>query len=155
MFLPDIRFCSAEHLALILEVDKTSPYPWPDRVIAADLSRGGFTYLGAFSAWDKLLGYAVLGDEDGEALLMNLVVAPQYRRRGVGMQLLAAIAECAAERSFKKLNLRVRISNTSGIALYEAMGFKQRKLCEGYYSNGEAALCMAIRLPLVFEDTES
>lgn len=154
MFLPDIRFCATEHLGQILEVDATSPYPWPVRVIARDLEKGDLTYLGAFTAWDDLLGYAVLGDENGGALLMNLVVLPEYHRQGLGMQLVVAIAECAENRRFSFLGLRVRCTNQAGIALYNALGFRQRKIYEGYYSNGEAALFMTLPLPLQFGEPE-
>ncbi len=156
MIVADIRFCTKDDVGRIIEVDRTSPHPWPERVIARDLLAGGrgLSYIGAFaSAGDRLLGYAVLGDEQGNGLLMNLVVVPEYRRQGLGSQLLVAVAECAADMNFSRLDLRVRYSNHAALALYRGLGFKGDATRESFYSNGDAALFMSLRLPLRLEET--
>lgn len=153
MILTDIRFCTQDDVGRILEVDRTSPYPWPERVIARDLLAGlrGLSYLGAFATvTDRLLGYAVLGDEKGSGLLMNLVVVPEYQRCGIGVQLLMAAAECAADMGFGSLNLRVRYSNHAALALYRGMGFRNDAARESFYSDGDTAFFMTLKLPLVF-----
>lgn len=156
MIVADIRFCTEEDVGRIIEVDRTSPYPWPERVIARDFLAGsrGLSYIGAFAsaAEDRLLGYAVLGDDKGHGLLMNLVVVPAYRRQGLGSQLLVAVAECAADMNFPRLDLRVRYSNHAALALYRSLGFRGDKTRESFYSNGDAALFMSLKLPLNLEE---
>jgi ribosomal protein S18 acetylase RimI-like enzyme len=152
--LADIRFCTERDAVWILEVDKTSPYPWPPRTIARDLRNGAeLTYLGAFATGEEemLLGYAVLGGENGDGLLMNVVVLPEYRRRGVGMQLVAAAAECAFALACPSLVLRVRPSNRAALELYRSLGFVRGVRRERYYSNGESAQQMSLKLPLLLE----
>jgi ribosomal protein S18 acetylase RimI-like enzyme len=154
VLLADIRFCTKDNLTQILEVDRTSLYPWPERLIRRDFLVGDaqLSYLGAFApvVEDKLLGYAVLGDEKGKGLLMNLVVLPEYRRRGIGAQLVTAVAECAVDLGFSVLALRVRVSNFAALSLYRELGFKVDGTRKGFYSDGDVAQYMSVKLPLSF-----
>jgi ribosomal-protein-alanine N-acetyltransferase len=156
VFLADIRFCTEFDATRVLEVDRTSPHPWPERIIARDLRNGAeLTYLGAFAAeMEKLLGYAVLGSENGEGLLMNVLVLPEYRRRGIGMQLVVAAAECAFALARSSLILRVRPSNRAALGLYEELGFIYGGKRDKYYSNGESAQQMSLKLPLLLKERE-
>ncbi|MDR2528817.1 MAG: GNAT family N-acetyltransferase [Synergistaceae bacterium] len=146
--MADIRFCAEEHLSQVLELDQLSPHPWPERVIVSDLCGGRISYLGAFAAEGQLLGYAALGEERGSGLLMNLLVAPERRRLGLGLQLVVAAAEFASDLGFSLLALRVRVANSAAIALYKSLGFKTRAMQERFYSNGDPARYMSVRLPL-------
>jgi ribosomal protein S18 acetylase RimI-like enzyme len=155
VFFTDIRFCTERDATQILEVDRTSPYPWPSRTIARDLRNGAeLTYLGAFATGEEemLLGYAVLGNENGNGLLMNLLVLSEYRRRGIGMQLVVAAAECAFALACPSLVLRVRPSNRAALELYKSLGFVRGERRERYYSNGEPAQQMSLQLPLLLEE---
>ncbi|MCR5347868.1 MAG: GNAT family N-acetyltransferase [Fretibacterium sp.] len=136
-----------------MELNDLSPCPWPESVMAGDFDENsdvGISYLGAFStgAGKKLLGYAVLGREKGEGLLMALMVRPELRRRGIGAQLLAAVGDCASYLGFVRLRLRVRRSNAPALALYRGMSFVQRSVSRRYYADGEDAIVMSARLPL-------
>lgn len=153
MFLPDIRFCGLDDLPAVIEVNALSPCPWPDALIARDLAEppphDGPSYLGAFARADevRLLGYAAVGHEACSALLMGLVVRPEYRRRGIGTQLVLAVAECARSTGWTRLVLRVGESNAPARSLYERLSFRREATRVGYYSNGENALQMALPLP--------
>jgi ribosomal-protein-alanine N-acetyltransferase len=153
LILANILFCTKDDLEQILEINQTSPYPWSEYIVRRDLVVGdtGLSYIGAFApaAEDKLLGYAVLGDEKGKGLLMNLAVLPEHRRRGFGAQLTAAAAACASDMGFSTLILRVRASNFAALALYRSLGFKTDATQESFYSNGDVAQYMSVKLPLV------
>jgi ribosomal-protein-alanine N-acetyltransferase len=154
VFLADIRFCTELDATQILEIDGASPHPWPARIIAGDLRNGAeLTYLGAFATGEEemLLGYAVLGNEGGSGLLMNLVVLPEYRRRGIGMQLVVAAAECASALGCPSLVLRVRPSNVAALELYRSLGFVRGEKRERFYSNGEPAQQMSLKLPILLD----
>ena len=157
MFLPEIRFCGPEDVPAIVEANGLSLYPWPDAVIARDLAASplsenageGLSYLGAFSrgAGSRLLGYAVMGHEAGFALLMGLMVLPEYRRRGIGTQLVLAVAECARSMGRTRLILRVGEATAPARALYEGLSFRLGATRARYYSDGENAVEMALSLP--------
>jgi len=152
VLVANIRFCEREDVDQILAVDRKSPYPWPENIIIRDLIVGDSrtSYIGAFAPIDgnMLLGYAVLGEEKGNGLLMNLVVSPQYHRRGIGVQLVVASAELASSLGFLKLVLRVRLTNYAAIGLYRELGFSIDATRDGFYSDGSAARYMSVKLPL-------
>ena len=152
MLIADIRFCEKEDVSQVLAVDKVSPHPWSENIIIRDLIAGDskISYIGAFAPADRniLLGYAALGEEGGSGLLMNLVVLPQYRRRGIGAQLVVASAEFASGLGFLRLDLRVRLTNHAALALYRELGFRCYATRDGFYSDGSAAKCLSAALPL-------
>ena len=145
MYLPEIDFLDYNDLPAILKLNANLPYAWPEEVIRSDLgqnSQNEATYIGAFAttAEAPLLGYAVLGREKRAGVLMWLYVDEHYQRQGIGTQLMLAV--------FRILRLRVRMSNEKAIGLYSSLSFKQERVRQGYYSNGEDALSMVAALPL-------
>ena len=153
MYLPEIDFLSYDDLPGILRLNAGSVYAWPEEVIRQDLgqdSNNEATYIGAFAttAEAPLLGYAVLGREKRAGLLMWLLVDGKYQRQGIGTQLLLAVSDCAQYMNMRILRLRVRKSNAGAIALYSGLSFRQERVREGYYSNGDDAIVMSAVLPL-------
>ena len=156
MYLPDIDFLTFDDLPGVLRLNAENPHSWPEEVIREDLkqdSQNETTYIGAFATTTEaqLLGYAVLGREARNGLLMSLLVDRKYQRRGIATQLLLAVSDCAMYLNFKRLKLRVRKSNSGAIALYSHMSFTKERVRQGYYSNGEDAIVMSAKLPLVMK----
>lgn len=59
-----------------------------------------------------------------EGMLTDFFIAPRYRRRGLGAQMIAAVREfCRAER-IGTIELQVTRENRSAQAFYRALGFK-------------------------------
>ncbi len=153
MYLPEIDFLTFNDIPDILRLNASAEYSWPEEVIRSDLSQDSgneATYIGAFAttAEAPLLGYAVLGREKRMGLLMWLFVDKNFQRRGIGTQLLLAVSDCAVYMNFRRIQLRVRKSNTGAIALYSSMSFRRERVREGFYSNGEDAVVMSASLPL-------
>ncbi len=89
--------------------------------------------LAATDADGALRGYAagtVVADE-GEVL--NLAVAPAFRRRGVARLLLTALLDALHARGAQSLFLEVRASNAAALALYRAFGFRELGRRIAYY----------------------
>jgi ribosomal protein S18 acetylase RimI-like enzyme len=90
-------------------------------------------------------GYAKLGRatpleaSDHVCTINGLAVGVEYRRRGVGRELLTAAAEEARRRGARRLTLRVLARNEPARRLYESAGFvvegvqRQEFLIEGEY----------------------
>jgi [ribosomal protein S18]-alanine N-acetyltransferase len=75
--------------------------------------------------------------------VMNVAVAPEYQRRGIASALLGRLFELTADDDRRGYTLEVRVSNAGAIALYERLGFEQRGIRRGYYTdNREDALIM-------------
>jgi len=78
----------------------------------------------------KVLGYGILRQIDsGEVLLIG--VHPDYRRRGIGKQLMKALLD-EANRG-ENIFLEVRDSNQPAKALYESLGFSEIARRHSYY----------------------
>lgn len=78
---------------------------------------------------------------EGEAEILNIAVAPEFTRRGVGRALLAQVLD-------RTLHLEVRASNTGAIAFYQALGFVETGRRRAYYASPrEDAILMSNRPP--------
>lgn len=128
--------------------ERSSVDPWPRTLIRRDLA--GDTPLLYLGAWGKgiLLGFAALGPCERGAELANIAVLPEYRRRGIGSQLLAGVSELALSLGHSKINLHVRVSHQGARIFYDLFGFSPLFVVSGYYVDGEDALVMEAELPL-------
>ena len=82
-----------------------------------------------------------------EAELESIVVAPQYRIRGVGRLLLSESAQQAKALGATRLDLEVRPSNAAAIRLYRRTGFLETARRQAYYSDPvEDAVLMSVTL---------
>jgi ribosomal-protein-alanine N-acetyltransferase len=95
--------------------------PWTFGLVA-ETSRGTAGYL---------IGREVAGT--GEVL--NLAVAPEFRRRGIGGALLDAGLAAFRRRRVDEVFLEVRESNLSAQALYLGHGFRPVGQRAAYYRN--------------------
>ena len=68
-----------------------------------------------------------------EGHLLNITIAPAWRRQGLGRLLLKHIVDTAREQQARTLFLEVRPSNRAAIELYEQAGFEAFALRKGYY----------------------
>jgi RimJ/RimL family protein N-acetyltransferase len=67
---------------------------------------------------------------------LGLMVAADYRRRGVGWALLEGAVEWARSSGVRKLELHVFPHNEPAIALYERFGFVREGYRRGHYRRG-------------------
>lgn len=82
-----------------------------------------------------------------ECEILNLAVAPAYRRRGVGRRLVERALAEARRAGARRCWLEVRASNAGAITFYEAMGFRRAGLRRAYYSAPvEDAVVMSLAL---------
>lgn len=98
-----------------------------------------------------LVGYGVLMEGVAEAQLLNLSVAAQLRRQGVGRELFRYFIAQARKMGAQQLLLEVRVSNAPAIAFYEDMGCALNGRRKGYYPSTEGredALLMSCTLAL-------
>jgi len=92
-----------------------------------------------------ILGFGGIWFLADEAHLATIAVRGEWRRRGVGGQLLAAVIDLAAKQNARLLTLEVRASNEAARAMYSTYGFVEVGMRPGYYSdNKEDAILMTI-----------
>ncbi len=89
----------------------------------------------------RMIGF-VAGDmrgAEGISWIATIGIVPEYRRRGIGRQLLRA---CESKLNSSRIRLSVRASNDGAIRLYEQEGYRRVEVWQGYYNDGEAAIVM-------------
>jgi [ribosomal protein S18]-alanine N-acetyltransferase len=141
----DFRRLELRDLNAIETIERESyPTPWSRSMFAGELAKPSSISLGAFDPeTDDLLGYLIISRYVDAWHVMNLAVAPKYRRRRIAAGLLDRLFELTANEGRRGYTLEVRVSNEIAIKLYEQAGFKARGIRRGYYTdNREDALIM-------------
>ena len=78
--------------------------------------------------------------------VVSIAVLPEYRRQGVGKELVNQATRGMLEYDVKEAYLEVRITNESAVNLYKKLGFEVVRIINGYYYDGENAYVMACKL---------
>ncbi|TXT22683.1 MAG: ribosomal-protein-alanine N-acetyltransferase [Gallionellaceae bacterium] len=136
--MPALREMSlADVNAVALIERRAHPHPW---------TRGNFTdalasrYLcKVYERENVMLGYLVLMPAVDEAQLLDLTIAPEHQRQGLGRALLDEALEMARNMKMRRVLLEARLSNVAALGLYRAAGFHEIGLRRRYYpsDNGE------------------
>ena len=107
-------------------------------------TRGNFSdSLGAgYHCWiaerdGRLAGYAIVAVGADVAHLLNLTVAPEWQRQGIGAAFAAFLTKLARDYGAVKIFLEVRPSNGAARALYARAGFAEIGVRRGYYPAAE------------------
>lgn len=85
---------------------------------------------------NKITAFLVARSVASEWELENVAVASDYRRRGLGKQLLQFLFAQATQAHGQEIFLEVRESNACARAFYEKLGFVQTGRRKGYYADG-------------------
>lgn len=95
----------------------------------------------------RMAGFAIVDwvDDGGGtiAYIQTIEVAPEWRGRGVGDELMWRMERSAWVAGAQNIRLHVDAENAVAIRLYEARGFRHDGREEDYYARGRAALIYA------------
>ena len=121
-----------EHISQVAELEKELfSAPWDEASLRSELENPLSLWLVALQG-DRVAGYVGSQTVLGESDMMNLAVRPEFRRQGLGRQLVnTLIYELEADSHC--LLLEVRQSNEGAIALYLGLGFRQVGRRPNYY----------------------
>ncbi|WP_349680741.1 ribosomal protein S18-alanine N-acetyltransferase [Methanoculleus sp. UBA303] len=119
--------------------------PWDERTLQESLAYYPETFFVARSNGD-LAGFVAAGLENtGEERyghIMNLAVAPGYRRQGIGQRLIRRLEQEFSLSGAGGAQLEVRITNTGAQEFYRRLGYREVFQIASYYANDEDALVM-------------
>ena len=114
----ELRPLALRDLGAIEAIERRSyPTPWSRSMFASELAKPSSLSLGAFAS-EQLAGYLIISRYVDAWHVMNVAVAPEYRRRGIGSALLERLFELTAADARRGYTLEVRVSNTDAIRLY-------------------------------------
>ncbi len=119
---------------------------WNYKMFASSFMQDGF--FGVLcededeNGYRTLVAYGCVQGTMETADVMNVAVAPEYRRQGYAKEILRLLTEEAQKRGIKKLFLEVRVKNEPAQKLYESQGFTALSARKKYYPDGEDAMVM-------------
>jgi len=139
-----IRRMRLEDVPAVHAIDVLSfSLPWPERSFRFELtenptSRGWVTEVDGQVAAMLVLWFIV-----DEAHIATIAVHPDFRRQGLGEQILIHALRAVQDEGARRAFLEVRAGNFAAQALYKKYGFEIAGVRRGYYrDNNEDALLM-------------
>jgi len=126
----------------IMDIERTSfKDPWSRGMFVREIDTGNFHVLKEKTT-NQLLGYFGCWQIFDEFHIINLAVAPCYRRQGIGSLILDHLLDIAKKKNCKRVILEVRSTNVPAQKLYSKFGFEIIGKRKKYYSDGEDALIL-------------
>ena len=129
-------------ISQIAEIEKQCfSDPWSEQAFESGMN-SPFFYGILFEEGGQVCAYAceMVIFEDAE--ILNVAVAPSFRRRGLGKELMLALENYAKNKGAERLLLEVREGNIPARGLYEKQGFEAYGVRKNYYEDGENAVVM-------------
>jgi ribosomal-protein-alanine N-acetyltransferase len=137
---------SADAPALVAIERRCFSDPWSETAFRETLA-ADWTFGLVAESGRGLAGYLIGRETAGSGEILNLAVAPEFRRRGIGGALLEEGLAGFRHRRAVEVFLEVRESNHSAQALYLGRGFRPIGQRSSYYRNPrEDALVLRLEL---------
>jgi [ribosomal protein S18]-alanine N-acetyltransferase len=89
-----------------------------------------------------LAGFAAMRFTDERAHLVLMAVRAEWRRQGMGRQMLDWLLASASTAGIASLHLELRAGNRAALSFYRALGFSVTVRIPGYYQGRESAIRM-------------
>jgi [ribosomal protein S18]-alanine N-acetyltransferase len=87
--------------------------------------------------------------------IVSVAVLPDYRRRGIGREMVISAMKALELHGAEECFLEVRTANDEAVKLYKDMGFDTIRTVTHYYHDGADAFLMGVRLPYSQPSTNS
>jgi ribosomal-protein-alanine N-acetyltransferase len=117
--------------------------PWPAYAFEQELRGNRLARYVVARAGERVVGFAGVWLMVDDAHVTTFGVHPEWRRQGIGRQLLVNVAELSSAIGARRMTLEVRSGNEAAQALYHAFGFEVVGRRPRYYTDdGEDALVM-------------
>lgn len=127
--LRPMRKMDLENVLLIEQ--RTHDFPWTKEMFEDCLQFGYYCWVCAEP--DNLHGYGVMMLGADECHILNLSIAPEFQRKGLGRYLLTHLLYLGRRNHADTAFLEVRSSNVIALQLYLNLGFNEIGLRRAYY----------------------
>ena len=125
------------------EIEHDLPWSWtPPRVRQVLAQSDTNAYVATVNGQRSGFSITTLGAR--QAHLVLLAVLPDWRRLGLGSQLLSWQLETARTAGIVRMSLEVRSRNRAARIFYQQQGFRFERSIPGYYSRREDAVRMSL-----------
>jgi ribosomal-protein-alanine N-acetyltransferase len=139
-----IRKMAVEDLEQVVAIDQTSfSLPWPPRSFYFEVTNNPASRCWVADADGKIIAMVVAWFIVDEIHIATIATHSDFRKQGVGADLLAHTLQFAKEEGAVTSFLEVRESNASALKMYLKFDYVETGRREGYYAdNGEDAILM-------------
>jgi len=134
-----------EDVGAVHEIERLSfATPWPAHAFEQELKGNRLARYVVARAGETIVGFAGIWLMVDESHITTFGVHPDWRRQGIGRQLLVNVSELSVAMGAGHMTLEVRASNRGAQALYRSFGFEIVGRRARYYTDdGEDALVMS------------
>tara|TARA_B100000809_G_C15128468_1_gene527315 strand:+ start:2551 stop:2982 length:432 start_codon:yes stop_codon:yes gene_type:complete len=141
-----IRIGNAIDLEPILSIEKRAfpELPWSREMINQELQENPDRNTWVTETHGNVIGYCMVRYGSGESHLINMAVDPSYQKMGLGRKLLHHFLDQSPHNS--SVLLEVKRGNFPAINLYLDAGFEEMAIHEKYYTDGEDAIIMCLKV---------
>lgn len=91
----------------------------------------------------KIVGFISATIQDNKARIVMLAVEKDYRKQGIGSQLIKQLLKCPKIQHCAETYLEVKPDNHQAIQIYEKFGFTKKELIKNMYHDGSDAVLMS------------
>jgi len=143
-------------LPRVMEIERGAfAHPWSEDLVRRELEHAWSIFLLATEARaeqsgespEAVVGFVIAWLVHDELHVLNVAVAPEERRRGMGRALMEEVQGRGRRQGARLATLEVRSSNAPALALYRALGWRQVGIRPGYYADeNEDAVIMELHL---------
>ena len=137
------RPADAARIALLSRnlIEHGLPWAWTPGRVKRCIAARDYVVLAARLP-GLVCGFAVMQYLDRHAHLCLLGVSPDYRRRGIGRNMLLWLEKTARVAGTFQVVLEVREFNQGAVVFYEKLDYEQSRLLPSYYAPTENAIRM-------------
>lgn len=130
-----ITLLQPAHLPSVAELELLCfAQPWSETALSILTRSGGFGIV-ALTDDFRLVGYGGMVTVLDEGQITNIAVHPEFRRLGVGREILSALIAHAESHGIAQISLEVRVSNHAARELYLQQEFRVEGTRRRFYSH--------------------
>src|ERR1041385_3367151 len=139
-----IRKMTLEDIPAVVELDQRSfSLPWPERPFRFEITENPASHCWVAEADGKVVGMIVVWLIVDEAHVATIATHPDFRRQGIGKNLLGYALRDLIGKGARSSFLEVRESNVAAQDMYRQFGYKESGRRRRYYKdNDEDAILM-------------
>lgn len=135
-----MRCMIRKDLAPVAAIDRASfLLPWTETDFLT-VQRQSHCHGMVVSYRRRVIGYWLMRLCPREVNVLHFCVSPEYRRMGVGRQMVDTLKDCLAPNGRTRIIMEIRESNTSAHHFFHSQGFRAVTVLREHYSDtGEDA----------------
>ena len=136
-YLPNclVRWMLQRHMPEVLAIENASfEFPWTESEFLACVRQRNCVGLVA-EVDDRVVGYVIYEMAKSKIRLLNLAVAPEWRRRGVGRHLVQKLVNKLSLQKRNRITLEVRETNLPAQLFFRSLGFRATSVLRNFYQD--------------------